>query len=337
MIDLRSDTVTRPTSEMRSAIASAEVGDDVYGEDPSVLGLETYVAELLNKESALFVPSGTMANQICLALHGRAGDEILVGSGAHIALYESGAAPGLSGLQLTPLAGDGRFTADALRDALHPPEAYYYAKQCAVAIENTHNHSGGRVFPQDDVLEVAALARANALAVHLDGARLWNASVATGLSVAELAAPADTVSVCLSKGLGAPVGSVALFPKERRVDALRLRRRFGGALRQSGLLAAAGLHALRHHRDDLSHDHRRAKGLAEGLAALGYDCDVSIVDTNIVVFRVEMSAERFVQRAREAGVLLGAIGPRSIRAVTHRDLSDANIEEALDVFRVVRG
>lgn len=335
MIDLRSDTVTRPTPAMRDAMASAEVGDDVYGEDPTVARLEATVAALLGKESALFVPSGTMANQIGLALHAHPGEEILVGVGAHVSLYESGAAPGLSGIQLTPVPGDGRFDADALRPLLHP-DVFYYAKQRAVAFENTHNQSGGRVFPQDDLVAAAALAREHGLGVHLDGARLWNAATATGLDVATLAAPADTVSVCLSKGLGAPVGSVVAFPGSRRLDALRLRRRLGGAMRQAGILAAAGLYALEHHRGDLADDHRRARTLADGLAAAGYGCDPSVVETNIVVFEVPGEAPEFLERAREVGVLLGAIGPRTLRAVTHRDLDDEAIAAAIAALAGLR-
>ncbi len=335
MIDLRSDTVTRPTPGMREAMASAEVGDDVYGEDPTVARLEAQVAELLGKESALFVPSGTMANQIGLALHAHSGEEILAGAGAHLALYESGAAPGLWGIQLTPVPGDGRFDADALREMLRG-DLFYYAKQRAVAFENTHNHSGGRVFPQEDLVDAAALARRRGLGVHLDGARLWNAAVATGLDEATLAAPADTVSVCLSKGLGAPVGSVIAFPEARRADALRLRRRLGGAMRQAGILAAAGLYALAHHRSDLCEDHRRARALAEGLAASGHRCRPQDVETNIVVFKVSMPAPEFLERAREAGVLLGAIGPQTIRAVTHRDLDDGAIEAAVGALAPLR-
>ncbi|MBX3247472.1 MAG: aminotransferase class I/II-fold pyridoxal phosphate-dependent enzyme [Myxococcales bacterium] len=328
MIDLRSDTVTRPTDAMRRAMASAEVGDDVYGEDPTVRRLEEEVAALLGKEAALFVPSGTMANQLALALHAQRGEEILVGENAHVLLYESGAAAGTSGVQLTPMPGGGLFDAYTLAPRIRPP-AFYYAKQAAVAVENTHNHAGGRVFPQADLVELADLAKLRGLGVHLDGARLWNASVATGLSVATLAAPADTVSVCFSKGLGAPIGSAVAFPASRRDEALRLRRRMGGAMRQAGLLAAAALYALEHHRDDLHADHRRARRLAEGLAEAGFGCDPALVETNIVPFDVDRPAEAFLAEARELGVWLGAIGPERIRAVTHRDLDDDALDAAL--------
>ncbi len=328
VIDLRSDTVTRPTDAMRRAMAAAEVGDDVYGEDPTIRRLEEHVAALLDKESALFVPSGTLANQLALALHGARGEEILVGEDAHVLLYESGAAAGASGLQLTPIPGGGLFDAADLEPRLRP-SAFYYARQAAVALENTHNHSGGRVFPQANGLAVAERARAAGLGLHLDGARLWNASVATGLSPQHLAAPFDTVSVCFSKGLGAPVGSAVCFPAARRDEALRLRRRAGGALRQAGILAAAALHGLEHHRADLVDDHVRARRLAEGLAELGFGCDPTAVETNIVAFDVTLDASTFLARARELGVLLGAIGARRIRAVTHRDLDDEAIDGAL--------
>ncbi|HJL27425.1 MAG TPA: threonine aldolase family protein, partial [Polyangiaceae bacterium LLY-WYZ-15_(1-7)] len=225
-IDLRSDTVTRPTPAMRRAMAEAEVGDDVYGEDPTVRALEERVAALLGKDAALFVPSGTQGNQIGLALHTRPGDEVLVTRGAHVALYESGAAPALSGLQLTPVGAGGPFDAEALRPELGRT-AFYQARQSLLALENTHNHAGGLVFPQEELAACAALAREHALGVHLDGARLWNAAAASGRSLAELAAPADTISVCFSKGLGAPVGSALVLPAEWRDEAIRLRRRLG--------------------------------------------------------------------------------------------------------------
>jgi threonine aldolase len=331
VIDLRSDTVTRPTEAMRRVLAAAEVGDDVYGEDPTVRRLEEHVAALLGKEHALFVPSGTLANQLALALHGARGEEILVGEDAHVLLYESGAAAGASGLQLTPIPGGGTFDADALEARIRP-HAFYYARQAAVSLENTHNHSGGRVFPQSQILAIAERAKAHGLGLHLDGARLWNASVATGQEPRELAAPFDTVSVCFSKGLGAPVGSAVCFPAARRDEALRLRRRAGGAMRQAGLLAAAALYALEHHRADLAADHARAKRLAEGLANAGFGCDLASVETNIVAFDVSVDAPTFLARAKELGVALGAIGARRIRAVTHRDLDDAAIDGALSAL-----
>lgn len=334
-IDLRSDTVTRPTDAMRDAMARAEVGDDVYGEDPSVAALEREVAELLGKESALFVPSGTMANQIGLALHAHAGDEILVGANAHVGLYESGAATGISGIQLTPIDGPGTFDLDAFERRLHP-DAFYYARQAAVAFENTHNHSGGRLFAQDVIVAVAKRARERDLGVHLDGARLWNAAAATGHSPQELAAPADTVSVCFSKGLGAPVGSALLFEEKHRHRALRLRRRLGGAMRQAGILAAGASHALRHHRESLVDDHARARRLAEALAEAGYPCEVENVETNIVVFDVSRPAETYLAEAADAGVKMGAIGAQRIRAVTHRDVDDDAIARAIEILARLR-
>lgn len=316
-------------------MARAEVGDDVYGEDPTVAALEREVAELLGKESALFVPSGTMANQIGLALHAQPGDEILVGQGAHVGLYESGAATGISGIQLTPVPGPGTFDLDAFESCLHP-DAFYYARQAAVAFENTHNHSGGRVFSQELIVSIAKRARERELGVHLDGARLWNAAVATGLSPKQLAAPADTVSVCFSKGLGAPVGSALLIEEKHRHRALRLRRRLGGAMRQAGILAAGALHAIRHHRDGLADDHARAKRLAEGLSGAGYSCDLKSVETNIVVFDVDRAAEVYLAEAAKAGVKMGAIGARRIRAVTHRDVDDDGIARAIEILTELR-
>lgn len=332
-VDLRSDTVTRPTDAMRDAMARAEVGDDVYGEDPTVAALETYVAELLGKETALFVPSGTMANQIGLALHAAPGDEILVGAGAHVGLYESGAATGISGIQLTPIPGPGTFDLEAFESCLHP-DAFYYARQAAVAFENTHNHSGGRLFDLDVIEAIAKRAKERDLGVHLDGARLWNAAVATGKTPQQLAAVADTVSVCFSKGLGAPVGSALLIEAKNRHRALRLRRRLGGAMRQAGILAAGALHALEHHRDDLAADHVRAKRLAAELANAGYP--VQDVETNIVVFDVSQPAEAFLHAAQEAGVLMGAIGAKRIRAVTHRDIDDEGLSRAIESLAKLR-
>lgn len=330
LVDLRSDTVTRPTPAMRQAMATAEVGDDVYGEDPTVAALEAKVAELLGKESALFVPSGTMANQIALMLHCRPGDAVFCGAGTHLGLYESGAAGALAGVQLYE-APTGVFDAEALRARLLP-QVFYYARPRLLSMENTHNHSGGRVFPRAWAEENAALARDEGLRVHLDGARLWNASAASGEALPALAAVADTVSVCFSKGLGAPVGSALAMAASERERALHLRRRMGGALRQAGILAAAALHALAHHREDLPEDHRRARELAAGLVQAGYRCELESVETNIVVFEVEEEAAVFMARAREQGVALGAIGPRTIRAVTHRDLTDDGLVRALEVL-----
>lgn len=314
---------------MRAAMVEAPVGDDIYGEDPSVQALEKRVAAMLGKETALFVPSGTMANQIGLALHARAGDEILASGGSHIALYESGAAAGLSGLQIHPVCELGAFDPDQF-EAARRPDDFYRPRQAVVALENTHNQAGGRIYPQAWIVDIAAKAHADGLAVHLDGARLWNTHVASGLSLSDLAAPADSVSVCFSKGLGAPVGSAIAMRADQRPHGLRLRRRLGGAMRQSGLLAAAASFALDHHLDDLAADHMRARTLATGLRDAGYGCDADAVETNVVVFDVPRDAAPWMVDATGLGVLLGAIGPRRIRAVTHRDLGDEDIAQAIE-------
>jgi len=329
-VDLRSDTVTKPSPPMREAMAQAEVGDDIFQEDPTVRALEEKTAALLGKESALFVPSGTMANQIALSLHCRPGDAAFITEDAHLARYESGAASAYAGAQLVtvpPADAAGPFDRRALADAIYP-DAYYLPKPRLVCFENTHNQSGGRIAPQEEVVACAALARERGLGVHLDGARLWNASVASETSPAELAAPADTVSVCFSKGLGAPVGSALAMPAAMRPDALRLRRRMGGAMRQSGILAAAAIHALDHHLRDLRRDHDRARALAEGLAT---HTTVRAPQTNIVAFEAD-DAAGLVARAAEAGVLLVPIGPRLVRAVTHRDLPEDAVARALEVL-----
>lgn len=321
-IDLRSDTVTRPSPGMRSAMANAEVGDDVYGEDPTVQRLERRVAEMLGKERALFVPSGTMANQLALLLHTRPGDEVVIGEGTHCALFESGAAAALSGVQLAVAGRGGLFDAAELEAAIQP-DAYWLPRTSLVVVENTHNRGGGRVFPLDRLTRVSELARARGLAVHLDGARLWNASAASGVALADWARRADTVSVCFSKGLGAPVGSALVGPAELLTRALRLRRMLGGSMRQSGVLAAAALHALDENLPRLAEDHAKAQLLAQGLAGVeGCRVDARAVETNIVnIELVGPSADAVIALAKDKGVLVGSIARATLRAVTHLDVS----------------
>ncbi|WP_437783551.1 low-specificity L-threonine aldolase [Sorangium sp. So ce1097] len=341
MIDLRSDTVTRPTAAMRAAMAAAEVGDDVYREDPTVRRLEERVAELTGKEAALFVPSGTMGNQIALLCHTQRGDEVIAGEGAHCAFYESGAAPAWSGVQFVFAGRGGLFTAADVEDAIKPPQ-YYLPRTRVVAIENTHNRAGGRVFPQDDVLAIAAVARAHGLALHLDGARVWNAAVASGRPVDELAAPFDTVSVCFSKGLGAPVGSALCGGADAVRAALRFRKMLGGGMRQAGVLAAAALHALAHHRDRVAEDHEAARAIARALREVAHGAPrgqagtttapgaiVEEPETNIVYIDTPGApAERLVDAARRRGVLVGAAGRTSVRAVAHLDVAPAQVAPA---------
>ncbi|MBI2392955.1 MAG: aminotransferase class I/II-fold pyridoxal phosphate-dependent enzyme [Deltaproteobacteria bacterium] len=336
MIDLRSDTVTRPTSAMREAMARAEVGDDVYGEDPTVQRLETEVAALLGKERGLFVSSGTMGNQIAILGHCRPGDEVVVGEGSHSVWYESGAGAAFAGVQFAVAGRGGLFDVDELEAAIKPT-AYWYPSTSLLAVEDTHNRAGGRVWPLERMHAVVRHAKARGLATHLDGARLWNAAVASGTSPAERAAPFDSVTVCLSKGLGAPVGSVLCGSAAFVARARRHRKMLGGGMRQVGVLAAAGLHALLHHRARLADDHAHARAFAEAVArAPGVTVDLASVETNIVNVDVERDAERVVSCARDLGLLVGASGPRRIRAVTHLDVDrTAALEGARLLVRAV--
>lgn len=335
MFDLRSDTVTRPTDAMRRVMAEAEVGDDVYREDPTVRRLEERVAAVVGKEAALFVASGTMANQIALLCHTRRGDEAIAGAGSHCIWYESGGAQAWSGIAFAEVGQGGLFTAADVTAALKP-RAYWCPRTSLVVIENTHNRGGGRVFPQEEVVAIAASARREGLALHLDGARIWNAAVASGRDVAELCAPFDTVSTCFSKGLGAPVGSAICGSRATIEQALRFRKMLGGAMRQAGVLAAAALYALEHHRERLAEDHRAARMLAEAVRGVT-GATVAEVDSNIVNVDLPFEAERAVERGREHGVLFSAFGPRRLRLVTHLDVSGPGFERAVDaVVRAIR-
>ena len=331
-IDLRSDTVTKPTPAMREAMAKAEVGDDVYGEDPTVNALQERVAALLGKQAAVFFPSGTMANQAALRVHTRAGDVVLASRDCHILKYEGGAAAALSGLHVATLGANGVFDADELRAAL-PPNDPHFAPATLVAIENTHNVAGGTIFPADVLARVVAAARDAKLALHLDGARIWNASVASGRTPAELAAPFDTVSACLSKGLGAPVGSLVACSQPLAAKLRRARKQLGGGMRQAGVLAAAGLYAIEHHIERLRDDHANARALADGFRALGFETNAP--ETNLVLVRSVDSA-RFVSEARARGVLLGTRDAHWLRAVTHLDVSARDVAEALERLRGLR-
>lgn len=330
MIDLRSDTVTRPSAGMRRAMAEAEVGDDVYGEDPTAIRLQEQVAELLGKPAALFVPSGTLANQLALLCHCDRGNEVLVGESNHCMLYESGAGAAWAGVQFQVVGRGGLFTEAEMLAAIRPPE-YHFPQTRLVALENTHNRAGGQVFPQSDVIAIARAAHERGLAVHLDGARIWNASVHTGLTPAELSAPVDSVSACFSKGLGAPVGSVLAGSPELIRTAHRYRKMLGAGMRQIGVLCAAALYALEHNRARLAEDHHHALRLARGLAEIpGISLELSSVQTNIVIFEVRaFPAAELVQRAAERGVRLNAISPQRLRAVTHLDVTAKDIDSAL--------
>ena len=326
IIDLRSDTVTRPTAAMRRAMAEAEVGDDVYGEDPSVNRLQSMAAERLGKEAALLVPSGSMANQAALRCLTRHGDVVLAGEGAHLLRYESGAAAAISGVQVKTIGRGGLFDAADVHDGVHPLD-HHYPPVTVVALENTHNAAGGRVFPFAQMQAIVAAARARGLRLHLDGARLFNAEVATGIPAERWAEPFDTVAFCLSKGLGAPVGSLVCGSKEVIERVHRIRKMLGGGMRQAGILAAAGIHALEHHVARLAEDHDNARRLAAGLRALGLEVDPP-PETNMVMFRQPDTAA-FLSALGARGVLLNAVADGRYRAVTHLDVAAGGIDEAL--------
>lgn len=332
-IDLRSDTITQPTPAMRAAMADAEVGDDVFGDDPTVKRLEARVAEMLGKEAALFAPSGTMANQLAVRSHTESGDEILIDANAHIYYYEAGGPATLSGVSCRCLNGvRGIFTATDVEAALRPPDQHYPPTKL-VCLENTHNRGGGSIWPLERIREVADIARRQGLAMHLDGARLWNASVATGIAERDYAAHFDSVSVCFSKGLGAPVGSALCGSRAFIQRARRFRKMFGGGMRQVGILAAGALYALEHQRSRLADDHANARALAQGLARLpGIELDPSTIQTNIVFFNVKtMQAKELVQRLDQAGVRMLALGPTSIRAVTNLMVTAEEIPKAVEI------
>ena len=332
MIDLRSDTVTRPTRAMREAMMRAEVGDDVYGDDPTVIALEQEIARITGKEAALFVTSGTMGNQLAIATQTRPGDDVIVGEGAHLVFYEAGAAAALSGVQFSVAGRGGLFNADELEAAVHP-RAHWAPRTALVAIENTHNRAGGRPWPPAEARAVAEKAHALGFAAHLDGARLWNASVACDVDASTLCAPFDTASICFSKGLGAPVGSAFCGSHKLVAEARRLRKQWGGGMRQAGFLAAAALYALAHHRARLSEDHANARVLAERMAqAEGARVDVDAVETNLVNIDVKPPASDVAREARALGVIIGASGPHRLRAATHLDVSRAQIDTASEIL-----
>ena len=339
MVDLRSDTVTRPSAAMREAIASAEVGDDVFGEDPTVNRLQEMVAELLGKQAALFVPSGTMANEIAINAHTSPGDEVICEAGAHIFNYEGGAPALLSGVQLHPIEGvDGLIAAGQVREALGSPDAHY-PQTGLVVLENTHNRAGGVIIPLDGIEAVARVAQNRGVPVHLDGARLLNAVVATGIPAATWAAPFDSVSICFSKGLGAPVGSALAGSADFISKAHRYRKAYGGGMRQAGILAAAGIYALEHNVERLAEDHANARLLAEALDRIdGLSVQTDKARTNIVMIDVEAewgSANDVAEALAQREVLVLAIAPQQLRALTHLDVSRQDVEVAIAEFEMV--
>ena len=327
MIDLRSDTVTRPTEAMRAAMARADVGDDVYGEDPTVRRLEERVADLLGHEAALFTPTGSMANVLAVGLLVAPGQEVLCEARAHIARAELGAHGAVSGLTMRTWSHPrGQVDLGTLDDLFAPDLGPFFVRTAAVSVENTHNFAGGTVLPIGDLSELRAWADTVGTMIHLDGARLWNAHVATGTPLADYGRIADVLAVCLSKGLGAPIGSLMVGSADA-IDQARVRRkRLGGGMRQVGILAAAGAYALDHHVERLADDHAHARLLGEALGL-----DPAAVDTNIVVVE-RPDASAFVARAAEEGVRIAAVGPRAVRLVTHLDVSKADAERAAVVL-----
>jgi threonine aldolase len=339
-IDLRSDTVTRPTPAMRKAMYDAEVGDDVFGEDPAVQRLEERTAALLGKEAALFVPSGTMSNQICVRVHTHLGDELICDANCHIYVYEAGGPAQLSGVTCRTIEGDGGILDVSQLDGLvRPVDDPHQVRTRLVCLENTHNRGGGRIYPLEKIQAISEWARRHGLAMHLDGARLWNAVVATGIPAATWATQFDSVSVCFSKGLGAPVGSALVGPREFVVRARRIRKLFGGGMRQAGVLAAAALYALDHHIERLAEDHRHAQTLAQAIAETpGMKLDPPDVDTNLIWFSVERrlgTAREVAAALKDRGVLVHASGPQRLRACTHLDVSAAQVQRAAEAIRQV--
>ena len=337
MIDLRSDTITQPTLEMRRAMARAEVGDDVYGEDSTVNLLQEKVADLLGKEEALLVTSGTQGNQVSILTHCPPGSEAIVELNSHIFLNEAGAAAALAGGQLFPVPGvRGALTAAGIRAAIREEEEHHPSTSL-ICLENTHNFAGGAVIPLEKMQEVYQLAREQKIPVHLDGARLFNAVVATGVTAGEFAQRATTVMISFSKGLAAPIGSVIAGPRDWIAAARRWRRRLGGGMRQAGIIAAAALVALDAMVDRLVEDHTLAKLLAEKLAQLpGVELDPSMVETNMVIITLErMPAAHFVEEMRKRGVLILSINPHQVRFVTHKDVSRAGVEQAAVIARQI--
>ena len=340
-IDLRSDTVTKPTPAMRKAMAEAEVGDDVFGEDPTVNLLQEKVANLLGKEAALFVPSGTMGNQLSIKSHTEPGDEVIIESSSHPYNFEGGAGAALSGIQFQCLKGvRGVLDASQIEEGIRPADHHFPVTKL-VCLENTHNRGGGSIFPLEKMAEIYRLAKSKGLLVHLDGARLWNASAATGIKPHEYAQRADSVSVCLSKGLGAPIGSLVAGPKLFVDRVHRFRKMFGGGMRQVGIIAAAGIYALDHHFERLKEDHQNAKRLGVGLKEFkGVSIDPRHVETNIVIFDVantRMTALQVAEMMKKESILIHAIGKTQIRLVTHLDVTAEDIEKALKAFKKVLG
>lgn len=336
MIDLRSDTVTKPTPGMREAMLRAEVGDDVFGEDPTVIALEERMAALFGQEAGLYCSSGTQTNQIAINVHTRPGDEVICDEGAHIYRYEGGGLMANSGCSVKFVPADqGRFTVKDVENAIGNAADIHQARTRMVNIENTANRGGGAVWHMDTVLSIRGLCDERGLALHMDGARIFNAIAVTGEKAHAWGRLFDSVSICLSKGLGAPVGSVLIGPRDFVREARRVRKRFGGGMRQAGILAAAGLYALDHHIDRLKEDHRRAKDLEAVLLGLDMVESVMPVETNIVVFTLKNKSgvSDLLAKLREGDILAMQFGPGMMRMVTHLDVDDAAMDRLLNVLQ----
>jgi len=342
MIDLRSDTVTKPSEKMRAAMAAAEVGDDVFREDPTVNKLQERAAEIFEKEAALFVPTGSMGNEIAVKLHTKPGQEIIIEERGHVLNYELGAAAVISGVTIRAVKsgdGSGHLTWDEIRPALHIDSPYWIAQTALICLENTHNFAGGSVMTAEQCATVCEKAHAVSLPVHMDGARIFNAAVALNTSVADLTLDCDSVMFTLSKGLGAPVGSMLLGPKDFIEEARTWRKRLGGGMRQIGILAAAGLIALEEGPKRLHEDHENARRLAEGLASIpGISIDPASVQTNIVIFDVtetSRTSSEICARLKEVGVLAIGISDQQIRMVTHLDIKRADVDGAVEILQSI--
>ncbi len=339
MIDIRSDTVTKPSTGMRETMANAEVGDDVFGEDPTVNRLQEYVADLLGKEAALYVPSGTMANQISINAHTQPGNEVICESGCHLFNYEAGGPALLSGVMLRTLDGNkGSLSVEQIEENIRPDNSHF-AQTTLITLENTHNRAGGTIFPLEEIKKISALAKERKIKIHLDGARLMNAVVATGIKASEWTSYFDSASICLSKGLGAPVGSVIAGSAEFIHKAHRYRKTYGGGMRQAGVIAAAGIYSLENNVERLSDDHDNARLFAEGISDLdGINVDIDWVQTNIVMIDIDPSqgsGARWVDVLGESGVAILATAPQRLRAVFHLDVSSEEANMAVEKFNTV--
>ncbi len=339
VIDFRSDTITQPTREMRRVMAEAPVGDDVFGDDPTVNLLQEKMAELTGKEAALFVPSGTMGNQVSINAHTVPGQEVIVEADAHIFYYECGAPGMLSGVQLRPLPGkQGVLTAEQIEAAIRP-EDVHQPPTALICLENTHNRAGGTIYPLEEIQKIARLARKRGIRLHLDGARLWNASVATGISLKEYCQYFDSVSLCFSKGLGAPIGSIVVGNKEFIERAHYYRKAYGGGMRQVGIIAAGALYAVEHHFERLAEDHRHAREIANAIAELpGIGLNLQTVQTNIIIFHFDhpvITPQTLVEQLKDRGILIISMGGNKLRIVTHLHITDEDVAYTTRAFREI--